>query len=51
MINVHRSPNFSNWFSVVYNGKLVDSAKSHAQAMYIAKKLSVKFKAPILSSK
>tara|TARA_B100001093_G_C26319347_1_gene796963 strand:+ start:425 stop:580 length:156 start_codon:yes stop_codon:yes gene_type:complete len=51
MINVHPNPNFSNWFNVVFNGKLIDSSKSHAQAMEIAKSLSRKHNAPILSTK
>jgi hypothetical protein len=51
MINVHPNPNFSNWFNVVFNGKLIDSSKSHAQAMEIAKSLSLKHNAPILSTK
>jgi|13_taG_2_1085334.scaffolds.fasta_scaffold03853_5 hypothetical protein len=50
MINVFRNPNFQNWFNVLYNGKLVDSAKSYAQAMEIAKRLSKSKKAPILSN-
>jgi len=51
MINVHKNPNFANWFNVVFNGKLIDGAKSHAKALQIAKRLSVKTKSPILSSK
>ena len=51
MINVHPNPNFSNWFNVVFNGKLIDGAKSHAKALRIAKRLSAKTKAPILSGK
>ena len=51
MINVYKNPNFANWFNVVFNGKLIDGAKSHAKALQIAKTLSVKTKSPILSSK
>jgi hypothetical protein len=51
MINVFRNPNFQNWFNVVFNGKLIDEAKSHAKAMQIAKRLSRKTQAPIISSK
>lgn len=50
MINVCKHPNFSNWFSVFLNGKLIDSCKSHAKAMDIAKKISAKNQMPILSS-
>ena len=51
MINVHRNPNFTNWFDVVLNGKLIDGSKSHAKALQIAKRLSARTQAPILSSK
>ena len=51
MINVFKSPNLEDWFSIFYNGKLVDSTKSYAKAMQIAKKLSVKHDSPILSNK
>jgi hypothetical protein len=51
MINVFRNPNFSNWFNVAFNGKLIDGARTHAQAIEIANRLSVKYKSPILSSK
>lgn len=51
MINVFRHPNFHNWYNVVFNGELVDGARTQAHAMRIAQKLSVKYKSPILSSK
>ena len=51
MINVFKSPNLENWFSIFYDGKLIDSTKSHAKAMQIAKKLSIKYNSPILSNK
>ena len=51
MINVFRNPNFQSWFNVVFNGELIDGAKSHAQAMRIAKRLSRKHNTPISSSK
>jgi hypothetical protein len=51
MINVFRNPNFSNWFNVVFNGELIDGARTYAQAIEIANRLSVKYKSPILSSK
>jgi len=50
MINVFRNPNFQNWFNVLYNGKLVDNAKSYSKALEIAKQLSKKTRSPILSS-
>jgi len=40
MINVHRNQNFTQWYNVVLNGKLVDNAMSYAKAMAIAKRLS-----------
>ena len=51
MINVFRNPNFQNWFNVLYNGKLVDNAKSYAKALEIAQELSQRTRSPILSSK
>lgn len=51
MINVFKSPRLENWFSVFFNGKLIDSTKSHAKAMEIAKKISIKYNSPIISSK
>lgn len=39
MIKIIQNPNFKQWFNIVLNGKLVDNAKSHAQAMRIASKL------------
>jgi hypothetical protein len=46
MINVFRNPNFSNWFNVAFNGKLIDGARTHAQAIEIANRLSVKYSFP-----
>lgn len=51
MINVFRNPNFQSWFNVSYNGKLIDGARTYAQAMEIANRLRKKTQAPILSSK
>jgi hypothetical protein len=51
MINVLRNPNFQGWFNVVFNGELIDNASTFAKAMEIAKRLSEKTQAPILSSK
>jgi hypothetical protein len=51
MINVHKNPNLQGWFNVVFNGELIDNAKSFAKAMRIAKRLSLKTQAPIISSK
>lgn len=51
MINVYRNPNFQNWFNVMLNGKLVDSARTHAHALRIASELKNKHNLPILSSK
>ena len=51
MINVFRNPNFQNWFNILYNGKLVDNAKTYAKAMEIAKRLSESKQAPIISTK
>jgi len=51
MINVHRNPNFANWYNIVLNGKIIDNASTHAKAMALAKLISAKRKVPILSSK
>ena len=51
MINVYKNPNFENWYNVVLNGKIIDNARHYAKAMELAKKISVKRKVPILSSK
>jgi len=51
MINVHRNPNFANWYNIVLNGKIIDNSRNYAKAMELAKKISVKRKIPILSSK
>jgi hypothetical protein len=51
MINVYKNPNFANWYNVVLNGKIIDNALHYAKAMELAKKISVKRKVPILSSK
>lgn len=48
MINVFRNPNFTEWFNVLYNGKLVDNAKTQAKAMEIARRLSRRHRAPII---
>ena len=39
MITIGKNINFSNWFDIRFFGKLVDNAKSEAQAMEIAKEL------------
>ena len=36
MIKIIRNPNFSEWWNILVNGKLVDNARSHAHAMAIA---------------
>ena len=51
MINVFRNQNFANWYNIVLNGKIIDNALTYAKAMEIAKNLSVKYNAPILSCK
>jgi hypothetical protein len=51
MINVFRNPNFPTWFNVMFNGKLVDNAKSYAKALEIAQELSQRTRSPILTSK
>jgi hypothetical protein len=39
MIKIIQNPNFTKWFNILFDGRLVDNAKSHAQAMRIASKL------------
>jgi hypothetical protein len=51
MINVHRNPNFANWYNIVLNGKIIDNARHYAKAMELAKQISIKSNLPILSSK
>ena len=49
MINVYKNPNFTQWWNIVLNGKLIDNAGSYAKAMVIAKRLSKKQNVGILS--
>lgn len=49
-INIYRNPNFTQWFNIVVNGKLVDNVKSHAKAMRLAKQIQKKNQATIISS-
>ena len=51
MINVYRNPNFREWFNIMVNGKLVDSARTHAKALEIANQLKQKSNMSIMSSK
>lgn len=51
MINVHRNENFTQWYNVVLNGKLVDNAMSYAKAMAVAKRIARKKNVPIISCK
>lgn len=37
MITIGKNINFSNWFDIRFFGKLIDNAKSEAQAIEIAK--------------
>lgn len=39
MITVGKNINFSNWFDIRFFGKLIDNAKTEAQAMEIAEQL------------
>ena len=39
MITITRNRNFPQWLNIVLNGKLIDNAKNHAQAMSIATRL------------
>jgi len=39
MITIGKNINFSNWFDIRFFGKLVDNAKTEAQAMEIAKQI------------
>ena len=39
MITIGKNINFSNWFDIRFFGKLIDNAKTEAQAIEIANKL------------
>ena len=39
MITIGKNINFSNWFDIRFFGKLIDNAKTEAQAMAIAEQL------------
>jgi hypothetical protein len=39
MITIGKNINFSNWFDIRFFGKLIDNAKTEAQAVEIANKL------------
>ena len=39
MITIGKNINFSNWVDIRFFGKLIDNAKTEAQAMEIAKQL------------
>tara|TARA_E500000081_G_scaffold141623_1_gene159722 strand:- start:735 stop:911 length:177 start_codon:yes stop_codon:yes gene_type:complete len=39
MITIGKNINFSNWFDIRFFGKLIDNAKTEAQAMEIAEQL------------
>ena len=47
MIKIIQNPNFSQWFNVLLNGKLIDNARSHAEALRIAKQLKGQTREPI----
>jgi len=47
MIKIIQNPNFSQWFNILLNGELVDNAKSHAQALIIAKQLKAGTRQPM----
>ncbi|MGI9357887.1 MAG: hypothetical protein ACR2ON_00620 [Paracoccaceae bacterium] len=42
MIRIVRNPNFTQWWNILVNGKLVDNARSHAHALHIANRLKTK---------
>ena len=48
MITITRNRNFPQWLNILLNGKLIDNAKNHAQAMSIANK--IKKEQPIKTS-
>lgn len=49
-INIYRNPNFTQWFNIVLNGKLIDNVGSYAKAMQLAKKMQKENQASIISS-
>ena len=42
MIKIIRNPNFTQWWNILVDGKLVDNARSHAHALHIANKHKTK---------
>ena len=42
MIRIVRNPNFTQWWNILVNGKLVDNARTHANALRIADRLKTK---------
>ena len=51
MIKIAKNINFSNWFDIRLFGKLVDNAKTEAQALQIAKQIQKESGAPIVCEK
>lgn len=49
-INIYRNPNFTQWFNIVLNGKLIDNVGSYAKAMQLAKEIQKRNQATIISS-
>lgn len=47
MIKIIQNPNFSQWFNILLDGKLIDNAKSRAQALRIVKQLQAETCEPI----
>jgi len=39
MIQILRNPNFTQWWNILVDGKLVDNARSQARALNIASRL------------
>jgi hypothetical protein len=42
MIKIIRNPNFTQWWNILVDGKVIDNAKTHANAMNIANKIKNK---------
>lgn len=47
MIKIARNPNFSEWWNITLDGKLVDNARKYSHALRIAEKLKGKTNKPI----
>ncbi len=48
MVKIYRNPNFPTWFNITLYGKVVDNARTQAQALTLADKLRREHKVPLI---